>query len=150
MKYRNIQQISKGRQIASNNLITNSTFLDSCVRSCDFSTAVLVADHFCGFVAVPIIVAVAFGWRVYMAMSAAGSSNHQDYRSPSDYSKLAFPSYFWPRLANLVLISPTSNTPDCFQQTTLFLCQMQLSMIPMTMAIGQNQQDDKTMFLMSG
>ena len=81
-----------------------------------------MADHFCGFVAVPIIVAVAFGWRVYMAMSAAGASNHQDYRSPSDYSKLAFPSYFWPWLASLVLISPTTTSnpldwpPHCFTQ----------------------------------
>ena len=76
------------KKIATNNLITNSTFLELCVRSCDFSTAVLVADHFCGFVAVPIIAAVAFGCRVYMAMSAAEASNHQDYRSPSHYSKL--------------------------------------------------------------
>ena len=75
-------------KIATNNLITNSTFLVSCVRSCDFSTVVLVPDHFCGFVAVPIIAAVAFGCRVYMAMSAAEASNHQDYRSPSHYSKL--------------------------------------------------------------
>ena len=70
-------------------------------------------DHFCGFVAVPIIVASSF-WLPGLSTDGnvcGWASNHQDYRrSPSDYSKLAFPSYSWPRLDSLVLISLTANS----------------------------------------
>ena len=127
--------------ISTNNLITNSTFLESCVHSCDFSAAVLVADHFCGFVAVPIIVASSF-WLPGPSTDGnvcGWASNHQDYRrSPSDYSKLAFPSYSWPRLDSLVLISLTAtSTPHWPPQTSLIFCQMQVSMIPMVKALLQ-------------
>ena len=98
-------------------------------------------DHFCGFVAVPIIVASSF-WLPGLSTDGnvcGWASNHQDYRrSPSDYSKLAFPSYSWPRLDSLVLISLTAtSTPDWPPQTSLIFCQMQVSMIPMVKALLQ-------------
>ena len=98
-------------------------------------------DHFCGFVAVPIIVASSF-WLPGLSTDGnvcGWASNHQDYRrSPTDYSKLAFPSYSWPRLDSLVLIRLTaSSTPDWPPQTSLIFCQMQVSMIPMVKALLQ-------------
>ena len=128
-------------KISTNNLITNSTFLESCVHSCDFSAAVLEATIFVALWLCLSLWLPAFGCRVCprMAMSAAGASNHQDYRrSPSDYSKLAFPSYSWPRLDSLVLIRLTAtSTPRCPPQTSLIFCQMQVSMIPMVKALLQ-------------